>query len=593
MRNIISIYACCIFCLSLSSVFSQQQVNFSDVSEQMGIINPVQIDRGGISFYDFDDDGYDDYSLATGQGDSLYFFKNNGNIFNDLTGQMGIGLHNLTREILWADYDNDGDQDVFVCNEGSANKLYRNNGAFNFEDVTTQAGFPIWQSYTNAACWGDYNNDGLLDIYVTHYNEFIGNYLYKNNGDGTFQDVTFQAGVADKIDSTGLFRLALAVAFLDYNNDGWQDIYIANDKYNRNTLYKNNGDGTFTDVSIESGTNVSGFFMGVAIGDYDNNGYLDIYSTNDPPGNALLKNNGDGTFTNVAEQLGVSVYKSCWGTNFLDYDNDGDLDLYVSVVGGSPILKNPLFENLDNGNFQEVNNIGLEDSYKSYGNSIGDFNNDGYYDIAVFNNIYNCSLYKSSGGTNNWIKMNLKGVESNKDGIGSIIYFYYGNKQIMRSTHCGQSYCGQNSNNIIIGVGQATIIDSIKIKWPLGLIDTYYNIGVDQLIIAVEGESLTGVDDDKKVNKQFSLNQNYPNPFNPTTKIKYTIPSSTIGTDASLVTLKVYDILGNEVSTLVNKEQSAGTYNVDFDATNLGSGVYFYTLQTGEFIETKKMLLLR
>ncbi|MBT8387386.1 MAG: VCBS repeat-containing protein, partial [Ignavibacteria bacterium] len=391
-----------------------QQVTFQDVAESLGINHPFSFIRGSVSFCDFNGDGNDDLSFGSKEEQPMYIYRNEGTTFTDITTQLGLVDSARSMTLLWSDYDNDGDKDLFVGIDTFTDysKLFRNDSGV-LTDVTISSGIGNVSSSFNAACWGDYNNDGWIDLYVTNYSEYQGNFLYKNNGNGTFTDVTTIAGVEDSLGTTGYFRLPLAVAFFDYNNDGWQDIYIENDHFTDNTLYENQGDGTFKDVTVESNAGLSGFMMGIAIGDYDNNGYLDIYSSNDPFGNYLLKNNGDGTFTEVAEELGLSVNKSCWGTNFFDYDNDSDLDLYVCAsVGPGGNGKNEFFENNGDGTFTEMHGIGLDIDYKSFGMGIGDFNNDGYYDIAVNNQVVLPNLFQSSGGSNNWIKLNLIGVES-------------------------------------------------------------------------------------------------------------------------------------------------------------------------------------
>jgi len=289
--------------LIVSFLMPAQQITFSDVAGQMGINHPFTFIRGSVSFNDFDGDGKDDLSFSSNEGFPMYIYRNDGSQFTDVTNELGLIDTFRTMNILWSDYDNDGDKDVFtaVDNGETYSRLYRNDGVSGFTDVTISAGLTTNLSSANAASWSDYNNDGWIDLYVTNYSEFEQNYLYMNNGDGTFTDVTEIAGVADTTGTSGIFKLPFAVVSFDYNNDGWQDIYIANDHFTGNTLFENNGDGTFEDVSEQTNSAMGGFMMGIAVGDYDNNGFLDIYLSNDPFGNFLLKNNGDETFTEVAE----------------------------------------------------------------------------------------------------------------------------------------------------------------------------------------------------------------------------------------------------------------------------------------------------
>jgi len=331
--------------------------------------------------------------------------------------------------------------------------------------------------------------------------------------------------------------------------------------------------------------------MGIAVGDYDNNGFLDLYLSNDPFGNFLLKNNGDDTFTEVAVDLDVTVNKACWGTNFFDYDNDTDLDLYVCASVGSPNGINEFFENNGDGTFQRMKGIGLDNDYKSFGMSIGDFNNDGFYDIAVNNQQVLPNLFMNSSNNNNWVKLNLVGVESNRDGIGSWIEVYNNGSMFIRETHCGISYMSQNSSSLIIGAGEETAIDSIIIKWAgSGHIDILRNVVVNQTITVVEGSTTTAVENEEFVPAEFVLEQNYPNPFNPSTTIKFNLAEN------SYVTLNIFNVLGEDIAILIDNELINGRYEVNFDALYFNTGVYFYRLTAYgnkgmKFTSVKKMIL--
>jgi hypothetical protein len=572
-----------------------QQITFSDVASQMGLNHPLTFIRGSVSFNDFNNDGKDDLSFSSNEGLPLFIYRNDDAQFTDITYELGFVDTFRTMNILWSDYDNDGDKDLFVAVDDvdAFSRLYRNDGVSGFTDVTISAGLSTNLNSANAACWGDYNNDGWIDLYVTNYSEFEHNYLYMNNGDGTFTDVTESAGVTDTTGVNGIFKLPLAVVFFDYNNDGWQDIYIANDHFTGNTLFENNGDGTFDDVSEQSNSAMGGFMMGIAVGDYDDNGFLDLYLSNDPFGNFLLKNNGDETFTEVAMDLGLTVNKACWGTNFFDYDNDTDLDLYVCASVGPSNGVNEFFENNGDGTFTRLLGIGLDEDYKSFGMGIGDLNNDGFYDIAVNNQQVLPNLFLNSGGTNNWIKLNLVGVESNRDGIGSWIEVYNNGSKYIRETHCGISYMSQNSSSLIIGAGSETSIDSIVINWPgSGVVDILRNVAVNQTITVEEGSTVTAVEDENYSPVDFVLEQNYPNPFNPSTIIKFSLAVN------SKVSLTVFDILGQEVAKLISGNLAEGTHEFNFNASNLNSGVYFYQLgATGvdgtNFTSVKKMILAK
>lgn len=599
LKSIINKTLLLVLLLSINNLI-YSQVSFENVTEDVG----MSLSRGGgffgggVSFCDFDGDGLEDVVFATENSAELLIYKNNGFTFENQTLQLGVTNTSNVQSILWADYDNDGDKDLFFTCKDSYNRLYRNDNN-NFTEVTGNAGLSTDVQFSTAAAWADYDNDGFIDLYVGHRSDLIPNSLYKNNGNGTFINVTTTALVGDTLGGTLLYKFPLAISFVDYNNDNMQDIYIANDKENGNTLFKNNGDGTFEDVSEQSNTNLYFNAMGIAVGDYDNDGDWDMYVSNSPEGNALLKNNGDGTFTDVANDLNVSVNKICWGTNFIDIDNDTDLDLFVVASAGAmsmsdPERQNELFENQGDGTFIRLNISGINtDTSISYGTASGDFNNDGYCDIVVINSDPTYSaLWQNSGASNNWIKLQLEGTDSNRDGIGSVINIHIDGNSFKRPLLCGSSYLSQNSSIQTIGVGSKSVIDSIIINWPSGNIDVMKNVNVNSLYVVEEGGSVTSIDKLESTVLSYKLHQNYPNPFNPGTQISFSLPSD------SRVMIRVFDVLGQEIVTLINGNLAVGSHNIDFNAASLNSGVYFYRIDAaglnGEsFSSVKKMILTK
>ena len=370
----------------------------------------------GISFVDYDDDGWDDISITTANGLQPQFYKNNSGTF---TADF-LNLPNLnyqTKQINWVDFDNDGDKDLFITSDTNGNRLLENDGSFNFSDITISAGLPNANMFTFGSSWGDINNDGYLDIYVSN-RDITGvnsNKLYKNNGNATFSDISISAGV-------DLVSLSFCSAFLDYNNDGYQDIYISNDKtYTTNVLYKNNGDETFDDVSQISETDIAIDAMSVTVEDFNSDGWVDMYITNGPQGNVFLKNNGDGTFVDIAETSGTLFNSLGWGASFLDAENDGDIDLYVSgeVNGSNPsYISAAFYENLGNEIFNIPSDAGFDgDTGSSLSNAIGDIDNDGFPEIVVSNN-NNEDIFLWHNITisdNNWLKVKLEGTISNRE----------------------------------------------------------------------------------------------------------------------------------------------------------------------------------
>jgi hypothetical protein len=586
-----------IFCVS-GSINAQ---TFTNVTSQLGVNavyrDSVYIPGGGVAFGDYNNDSYPDMVIASYNKFKVY--KNNGDgTFADVTAASGINFTGLSlKAAVFGDYNNDGWRDIYLTSWYSQNRLYKNNGDETFTDVTAQAGVGVPFTYqSTCAAWGDYNKDGYIDLYVGNYGNIEGlgdqpNILFKNNGNGTFSDVTSQANVADSFG-----KKPLGITIFDYDDDGWQDIYINMDKEQRSTMFHNNGNGTFTDVSVSSGTNCHLDAMGTSIADYNHDGWLDIYVSNGPPGNILFKNNGNGTFTDVTLQTGTSVNKECWGNNFIDYNNDGWLDIFATAAHGIDRC-DVLLKNNGNNTFTNLGfNIGVKDSAFSFGTAKSDFNNDGYPDFCVTITDSNAHFYKNSGGSNNWIKVKCTGVISNRDAIGTIVTAYYSgtmNRQVILG---GNSYLSEDDVVLIFGIGTASNVDSLTFKWTNGLVEKAYNLNVNTFFQAVEGSGIIGIMPiSAEVPKSFSLEQNYPNPFNPATKIKFAIPLLRGVSEGRgvLVRLTIYDLLGKEISVPVNEQLISGIYEIEWNASNLTSGVYFYRLTAGGFSEVKKMILLK
>lgn len=473
---------------------------FVNVAPDQGIDLLVQGDPfgNGLSFYDFDNDGWDDLSLAM-RNDSLVFFRNeNGSFVRSRSFVFGAAE---TRHVLWVDYDNDGDLDLTVTASQGTYRLYRNDGDLHFTDVSLEACLAQFNLTTYGASWADYDRDGDLDLYVCLY-EYEGteedlpkmNHLYRNEGDGTFTDVTLAAGVGDGI------RMSFQGVWIDYDKDGWQDLYVINDRWFANSMYRNNGDGTFTDVTLSTGTAVTEEEpMTATVGDFDNDDDLDIFMTNTgffDNHAMLLVNNGDGTFTERAIEYGVATPVWAWGATWVDMDNDGWQDLYVATgVASGPIDANVPYHNEAGAGFVEAPELFLGDHVaRSFGVARGDFDNNGHYDIAVQNqDPYPPYLWQNQGSDNHHIKITLRGTASNRFAIGAWIRVYAGGNRYTQYTHCGENYVGQNSQHHIFGLGQLSHVDSVQVRYDRGHVDTYRDLAVDQHYHFTEGETYEAV----------------------------------------------------------------------------------------------------
>lgn len=563
---------------------------------------------GGVAFVDFDQDGWDDLTYATEEGREIMFFRNTGNGFI----AVDLGIHDTfeTKQVLWVDFDNDGDQDLFATAIKGPNRLYENNGELIFKDITEESGLFTEDLYSYGAAFGDIDNDGDLDLFITHRDVISRdqkNYLYEFNS-GTYTDITEQAGLYLGND------LSFCASFFDYDRDGFLDIYVSNDKYTQsNKLYRNRGNNTFEDVSESSGAGIAIDAMSTTIGDYNADGWLDIYVTNTTGGNQQLRNNGDGTFTNVAEELGTAMYSIGWGAVFLDADNDTDLDLYVSGMLGPNDSRLPsAFYHYENGNYSIPSGIGFEeDTRKSFGNAIGDLNNDGYPDISVMNDAENNFLWENqSDPSNNWVKLGLEGSISHKSGIGSWLEVYSGGAVQYHYTLCGEGYLGQNSTREFIGLGSANQVDSLKVRWLSGVEDVIRNLPANATYKIVEGSNAAveivveapaegnpedmdeeDVQIDEAVADESSIETEsicpggspflYPNP-----SINGTYALCTESQNRFRLA-EIFDLQGRRVATR-NMEQGGST----FDLSTLRGGIYIVRFSGNSDTMLKKVIKL-
>ena len=463
----------------------------------------------GGGFFDYDNDGRLDVYLVNGVEPNRLFRNRADGSFADVTGEAGVGDTSYGMGCAFADYDNDGFQDIYVSNLGP-NVLYRNNGDGTFSDVSTRAGVgdPLWST---SVAFGDYDRDGHVDLYVCNYLKFsfashrncyfgdipiycyphsydgVPNTLYRNRGDGTFRDVTARAGLREAAE----FSKGLGVIWLDFDRDGDPDLFVANDT-TANYLFENQGDGTFEDVSLVSGTSLSAMGvaqsgMGVDAADLDGKGRFHVIVTNySLQNNALYWNEGFGLFSDriVRTRLaGPGFVPLGFGVNFFDYDNDGFPDLFVAnghvleqaaTVNASTGYRQPnqLFRNAGEGLFEEVSSQ-AGDYFKvenvSRGSAVGDFNNDGRLDLLVSNNGGKADLLENrTGSENNWIKLKLEGTHCNRNAIGAKVFVDAGGVRQLQEVRAGSSYLSQSDLRIHFGLGKATRMDSIRVDWPCG-----------------------------------------------------------------------------------------------------------------------------
>jgi enediyne biosynthesis protein E4 len=491
------------------------------------LTNIVESSGAGAAFLDYDQDGFIDLYVCNGtwvkglsSGDKpevmphnhLYHNLGNGT-FEDVTKKAGVGGPWYSMGVTVGDYNNDGYPDLYVSNYG-INVLYKNNGNGTFTDVTKRAGVGGKETdFNTGAVWLDYDNDGFLDLYVGKYLNFDPNYkyyyapdgfpgplaydaqpdvLYHNNGDGTFEDVTSKMGIKD------LDGRAMGVGAADYDDDGFVDIYVAND-HSMNYLWHNNAGKSFTDMGTPSGTafgqsGESAVSMSVDFADYTGSGRMDMFISDDKYCR-LYENLGNGIFAEKSYPSGIAMPAGQyvgWSSSFIDYNNDGLIDIYKANGALKHLYgqEDQLFENMGDGKFKDVSTESGSYFLKELvgrGACFGDYDNDGDIDGYVVNlNDRGSFLRNNKGNQNNWISLKLEGTTSNRDGIGARVRVTSGGKVQTSQKKSTTGYLSQNDPRMHFGLAKNAMIEQIEIKWPSGKIQLLKNIKVNQILTVKE-----------------------------------------------------------------------------------------------------------
>ena len=501
-------------------------INFRHTIGDHHLSNLVESVGGGAAFLDFDQDGFLDLYLVNGahnkdlstEEEKLDYtpinelYRNLGDgTFEEVTGKAKVGDDGYGMGVTIGDFNNDGYPDIYISNYGP-NVLYRNNGNGTFSDVSNKAGVAGNETSVGAV-WLDFDKDGYLDLYVGNYIKFDPEYnfyyapdgfpgpmaydgqpdrLYHNNGDGTFKEVT---------EAMGLFNpegRAMGVGSADYNNDGWMDIYVAND-HMVNYLYENQQGNGFKDVGIATGTafNQVGeatISMSVDFADFNGDGLLDLFVSDDGYC-SLFANQGDGVFSEMSYHAGIAQASGQhvgWATAFIDFDNDGDKDIF-KVNGELKHLygqEDQLFENSGDGRYTDISvesGPHFQQERVSRGACFGDYDNDGDIDVYIVNlDDEGILLRNDMGNKNNWLKLHLIGISSNRDAIGARVRITVAGKTYIDQKKGGCGYLSQNDPRLHFGLGSSLTVDKIEIFWPSGHEQTLENVQANQILIVEE-----------------------------------------------------------------------------------------------------------
>lgn len=559
----------------------------------------------GAAWVDYDGDGDLDLSVANidGTGNFLYQNDGQGHLDRVTSGTLAtdqIQVHGL----CWADADNDDDLDVFMAGPNST--MYVNDGAGNFAAADPAGTFGTTDLRGWACAWADYDVDGFVDLVITHPAGFVGqpptsNHLFHNRGDGTFEQVS-----ASPV-TTGQAPYTVAT-WSDFDLDGDPDLFIgsgpANGTPGPDFIYRNmlaeTGSADF--VRVTDGPLATRVRDGQVINwiDYDNDGDFDVYVTNWGGANGVggirdeLYRNDGGTLVEITTGNIVTDKQVSLASDWGDFDNDGDLDVYVSDGNGARTSR--FYDNNGDGAFTKlITGPIISDQAASWGAAAGDFDGDGDLDLFVANAAPGSQnfLYRNDlANGNHWLKIRTVGTASNRAGIGAIVRARAVINGVptwmMRDVSSQNSFNGHNDLTVHFGVGDAVSVDSLIVIWPSGAWDLYEDVDLDQTMTVTEGESPTTIAVGGDVLPEGTISLfNYPNPFSGSTRVVFTLGES------ETVNLSIYDPLGRLVATPVSGERAAGRHEVSFQSLGLPGGPYLYRLSAGDKIYDRVMVVLR
>lgn len=443
----------------------------------------------GCAWGDYDNDGNEDLFVVnneTGNKDNFLYRNLGDGTFEKITTGILVNDGGSSYGCTWGDYDNDGWLDLFVANMDENNFLYHNNGNGTFTKITSGSVVNDGGPSTDGA-WGDYDNDSYLDLYVTN---LATNFQYHNNGDETFTRILSGPPAVENLNSA-------ACAWGDYDNDGFIDLFVANTGPAYNSLFHNSGDGTFTQITGDPCVSDLEHYFSVTMGDYDNDGYLDILAvpgilTFAPFEVYLYHNKKDGSFERVTG-IPHSGIETAGGSGMADIDNDGDLDIFISGYFGN----NVLLLNDGEGSFTQVTSgVLVQNGNDNCGTGWADYDKDGDLDLFIaVNNFYggNNRLFRNNGNENNWLEVKCTGNHSNRAAIGAVVYAssqINGNRVVQRRDIASQTGSSQNSLIAHFGLKESLIVDTLIIHWPSGIIDRFYNVNAGQIFEVVEGQTI-------------------------------------------------------------------------------------------------------
>ncbi len=586
------------FCFILFIVFIDiislvaQDFTFVDVTTNLDSLNFKLNRDSGPAWGDFNNDGLQDLYISALTTNGL--FKNNGDgTFTDIATSAGVADTLKTKAATWGDINNDGYLDLYLSNDRQiANKLYLNNRDETFTDIAQTAGMADL-NFAQGGAWADFDEDGDLDYYLLQ--DDVANNLFRNNGNLQFTDVAPKLGMAND-------WAAYGITWLDYNQDNHLDLFVANCRNLNgenwtNLLYRNDGGGSFSNVSAETGLDYFGASWGSITFDFDNDLDFDILVVNSDNNHSfLLYQNKQGVFSEISDSARLDNAGIYLAVTAGDYDNDGDLDIFA--CGLNSIFS--LYQNNGRGTFTDISNqvqFPLLASSRFNGAASADYDNDGFLDFVAADEFSHAYLFKNtppdSVAQNHWLEINLKGISQNRFGIGAQVKVISGSSKQIRIVTSGSGTYSQNMLTLHFGLGRNALIDSLIIQWPGNSRDIFTNVTPDRIITIEEGSTITEIRAKSTTAVSvFTLHQNFPNPFNPSTTLSFTMEKP------AEVDIRIFNVLGKEIRAFHFINLSTGKHQLEWDGKNQNgiesaSGTYLVKLQTQESEKTIKILLIR
>jgi hypothetical protein len=606
--------AAALLCRAPEAVAEARVWSFTEIAIPAGfnythgfdVMNEPRLNSGGVAVGDYNADGWDDIYVVRGNIGANLLFRNNGNgTFSEVGATAGV---NVTGQDgsgpTFVDYDGDGWLDLFIGGVSpTAPRLYRNLGNGAFTNVTAACGIASFFN-TYSSSWGDYDRDGDLDAFLTHWDILSSSgHLWRNEGDGTFSDVDIAAGLDVLTDSDGDY--SFTGNWADIDNDDWPDLLVASD-FNRSRVFVNDQDGTFTETTTTVLSDENG--MGAAVADYDRDGDLDwfvssIWDPNGVPegtwgtsGNRLYRNTGNGVFEDVTDAAGVRRGYWGWGSSFGDFNNDGHLDLFHVNGWDAPEFaadSSRMFVSNGNGTFTENSKaLGIAHTGQGRGIACFDFDHDGDLDVFIANNGQRPAFFRNDGGNAlNWLRVEPRGIAPNNQAIGARILVTAGGVTQMWEVRAGSNYVSQDPANAHFGLGAATLATTVRVEWPNGQVTTLNNVAANQHLVVVHNP--TGIVSELGAPAPAAAGlAAAPSFFSDRVALRVTVPAT------GGARLRILDASGRVVATLFDRAIEAGSFDAIWDGRDASGaraapGVYFARLETGAAAASARISLVR